>query len=556
MAKKYVERLSHSCGTSDALQVIQEEDGRYTGFCFACHTYIKDPYADKPEDYAPPKAKSKSPEEQAREVERISKYPIEALKEEKINKSTMEYFNVRVGFDQETASEIRAHYYPYEHNGKLLAFQAKLLESKKFWSTGEFDRCEPFGWRQALKAGGRKIFITEGQKDALALFQILKRFGNTDRNPAVISLHNGTKSVDKMRKYLKQLDRWADVIMCFDMDKAGKEAAKQFSMMYPKALQATYPLKDSHDMLMAGRERELFESCVFRAKKPMNDKLVRSSDVWDRARVRPKEGLSWPWPHLTEMTRGIRRGEGYYFGAGVKMGKSCIVNEIGEHLISEHDTPVFFCKPEEENHITAQKLAGVAVDRIFHDPRIEFDEEAFERGKRVIDDKAIMYGEYGQVSWSELKKEIRYVTTGEKVKDVIIDPITCLTVGMGSGEANEKLIELASELASMSKELDFTYYVFCHLNAPSSGVPHERGGKVQSVQFAGSRGMMRSCYYMIGLEGNKDPERPELKNLRHLSLLEDRNFGETGRIDLLYNPNTGRLLEGNLPKGDDDETTT
>lgn len=229
-----------------------------------------------------------------------------------------------------------------------------------------------------------------------------------------------------------------------------------------------------------------------------------------------------------------------------KMGKSCLVNEIGASLIRDHDLPVFFCKPEEENHITAQKLAGVVVDSVFHDPKREFDMEAFERGKRVIADKAIMYGEYGKVDWDEIKREIRYVSTAEGVQDIIIDPITCLTAGMGMGEANEMLIEIASEVAAMSKELSFTYYIFCHLNPPSSGAPHERGGAVQSLQFSGSRAMMRYTYYMLGLEGNKDPDQPALKNIRHLVLLEDRNFGETGRIPLIYNPNTGRLIEGSL----------
>ena len=126
---------------------------------------------------------------------------------------------------------------------------------------------------------------------------------------------------------------------------------------------------------------------------------------------------------------------------------------------------------------------------------------------------------------------------------MIIDPITCMTVGMGSGEANERLVEIASELASMSLELGFTYYVFCHLNAPQTGKPHERGGEVLSVQFAGSRAMMRFAHYMIGLEGNKDPNEPNLKNFRHLSVLEDRNFGEACKIPLFYNSNTGRLLE-------------
>lgn len=550
---KPVERMEHECGTKRGLQVFLQPDGTYDGFCFSCQTVVKDPYGDKPEGYTPPKPTTKSPEEIQRELKGISKFPQDALPKEKIEEWVIKYFDVRVGYDQETASEIRTHYYPYYKGQELRAYQVKVLEPKRFFTVGDFDVCDPFGWDLALRAGGKKLFITEGQKDCMALFQVLKQKSTLDRNPAVISLPNGVKSVDKMAKYAKQLDRWPEVILCFDMDEPGREAVKNFLKIYPTAKVASLPLKDAHDMLMAGREQELFQACLFQAKTQLSDKLKRSSDVWDLARKRPEQGLSWPWPSLTSLTRGIRTGEGYYFGAGVKMGKSCLVNELGEHLIVEHDRTVFFCKPEEENHITAQKLAGVATNSVFHDPRIEFDEDAFERGKNLIGDKAIMYGEYGKVSWSELKREIRYVCASEGVQDVIIDPITCLTVGMGSGEANEKLVEIAAELASMSKELGFTYYVFCHLNAPQSGAPHERGGSVQSVQFAGSRAMMRACYYMIGLEGNKDPEQPNLKNVRYLSLLEDRNFGETGRIPLLYNPNTGRLLEGHASVENEDE---
>ena len=47
-----VEKLPHKCGSSDALQVF-EEGGIYTGFCFACDTYIPDPYSNKPKGYKP-----------------------------------------------------------------------------------------------------------------------------------------------------------------------------------------------------------------------------------------------------------------------------------------------------------------------------------------------------------------------------------------------------------------------------------------------------------------------------------------------------------------------
>lgn len=543
MTKKYVERLPHSCGTKRGLQVFMQDDGNYDGYCYSCSTYVKNPYDAHNKDYIPPKPQVKSQDDINKELANISKLPTEACPKDKLDKETLEHFGVKLGFDRETAQEIRSHYYPYERDGVVTSYQVKVLEGKIFFFVGNTRSIEPFGWRQAVQNGGAKLFITEGQKDAMALLQTLKKFGKFEKTPAVISLPNGVKSVDSMVPFIKQFDRWKEVIVCFDMDKAGEGATKTFAKLYPECKVAKYPLKDSHDMLMADRGQELFQAVMFRAKTQLSDKLVRSSDVWDQASKRPEMGLSWPWAGLTDLTRGIRRGEGAYFGGGVKMGKSCLVDELGTHLITQHNVPVFFCKPEQENHITAQKLAGVATSHIFHDPKREFNMEAFERGKRLIDDKAIMYGEYGKINWDDLKREIRYVNRAEGVNDIIIDPITCLTVGMGSGEANERLVEIASDIAAMAKELAFTYYIFCHLNSPQSGLPHERGGHVLSNQFAGSRAMMRACYMMIGLEGNKDPEQPNLKNVRQLVLLEDRNFGESGKIPLLYNPNTGRLLE-------------
>lgn len=47
---------------------------------------------------------------------------------------------------------------------------------------------------------------------------------------------------------------------------------------------------------------------------------------------------------------------------------------------------------------------------------------------------------------------------------------------------------------------------------------------------------------MWGLEGNKDPDLPQLeRNRRDLVLLEDRLFGESCRIQLQYSSTTGTL---------------
>ena len=74
-----------------------------------------------------------------------------------------------------------------------------------------------------------------------------------------------------------------------------------------------------------------------------------------------------------------------------------------------------------------------------------------------------------------------------------------------------------------------------------------------SVQFAGSRAMMRAAHAMWGLEGDKDPDLPvEQRNMRYLVLLEDRNFGESTRIPLFYDKETGMLKELTPTVGDQD----
>src|SRR3546814_1646513 len=84
------------------------------------------------------------------------------------------------------------------------------------------------------------------------------------------------------------------------------------------------------------------------------------SSLREAATVRPEMGIEWPWPGLTKITRGIRRGETYYLGAGVKMGKSVIVDELAKHLIVVNGLSVLLVKPEEDKARTYQNLVAKA----------------------------------------------------------------------------------------------------------------------------------------------------------------------------------------------------
>ena len=201
-------------------------------------------------------------------------------------------------------------------------------------------------------------------------------------------------------------------------------------------------------------------------------------------------------------------------------------------------------KPEEANVKTAKLMAGKIAHAKFHDPKVEFDVRRYEEaGKVLLGKKVCMLNLYQHLGWESLKADI-YAAKAEGIDAVFIDPITNLTNGMNSGDANTKLQEIAQELAAMAKDLDIVIFIFCHLRNPESGTPHDRGGSVLTSQFAGSRAMGRSCNYMFGIEGNKDPElQEEERNVRTLVLLDDREYGEVGRYPMYWDSKTTMFNE-------------
>lgn len=534
-----------------SIQVFLRDDGTYDGYDFATNKYVPDPYHDKPKDYKPVPIK-KSKAQIAAEIKEIEECEAQALPDRKLRKETLEYFGVKVGLSEQDGTTPTLHYYPYLKGADVVGYKARLLEDKRMWSVGDQKDVDLFGWQQAIQAGGKKLFITEGEIDALSLYQIFKDHNKgtqyADFDPAVVSLPHGAGSASRdLTKFLKSIrEHFKEVVLVFDMDKAGKKAAEDVMLIIPDAVVAALPAKDVNDCLLEGRSKACYNAVQFNAKKPKNSRIVSGNDLHEKAKVPAEFGVSWPWRHVTDATRGIRLGETVYIGAAPKMGKSEIVNTLAAHCIKEHGWKVFLCKPEESNNKTYKLVAGKLTGKFFHDPKKEFDEQAYDAAGEIMQDKLFMLNLYQHLGWESLKTDIREAAL-DGCKAIIIDPITNLTNGMDAASANVKLQEIAQELSAMALDLNVVIFIFCHLRNPDGGPTHERGGAVLSSQFAGSRAMARSCNYMFGLEGNRDPDLdPMERNLRALVLLEDREFGEAGRYKLYWDENTGLFNEINV----------
>lgn len=548
--KTTVEKLPHVCGSSNALQVWVDESGKFDGFCFACKTHVAHPYEGHDPTYKPV-IHRKSEEEIQADLDFALSLPVRDLPTRKLKAIYLDYFDVRVGVSQTDGETPETVYFPYanEHS-ELIGFKVRLLDPKRMWAIGTTRDAAPFGWEQAKRAHGKKIFITEGEFDAIALFQILKEKNkNTayaENNPPVISIPAGASSVNKcLGKYRSEIEKhFKEVVLVFDQDEAGQLATQEALKLFPHAVVVnSLPEKDLNDCLIKGRAKAAHDALVFKATVLKNTRIINGRSLHEKAKKPPEWGLPWPWAGINHVTRGIRTGETIYLGAGAKMGKSEVVDQIASHFIKEFGWKVFLVKPEQSNEESYKRVLGKIAKRNFVDPTVVFDEAAYDAAGDDVGDKLELLDLYQHVQWETLEKDIRSAAANG-CKAVFIDPITNLTNGMDAATANIVLQKIAQDLSALALDLDIVIFIFCHLRNPDAGPDHSNGGKVLASQFAGSRAMARSCHLMIGLEGDKNPDlTEEERNVRQLVVLENRVTGETGRWPLYWNKQTTVFTE-------------
>lgn len=564
-----IDKLPHSCGTTDGLQVFADsETSKVNGFCFACKSFIANPYGEPKSVDDIDLPDPKTPEQIEEELLEVTSYPSVDVRSRKLRGKFLEEFGIKTSLSEKDGRTPTGMYFPVTKDSEVTGYYVKTLSKPSYqWSIGEVKGGEPIGWTRAKKSGAYRLIITEGREDAVAAEAIFSMYGDEKYHPAIISLPNGVNSVSSsLTPLVEEINRlFKEVVLVYDQDKAGEEAIADTMLLFPKALSVTLPSKDVNDCLLDGVGKTAYKAMSFQASKPKNTRIIIASDEMHEAARKPTPygELTWPYASMNKFLRNIRYGETIYVGAGVKMGKSELLNDIAGHFIKHHNVPVFMAKPEEGNQKTYKLMCNKMVGKVFHDPDVKFDLDAYDKAGAMLSGKLMMVNLYQHLGWESLKKDI-IMAASLGAKAIFIDPITNLINGINSAEANTKLQEIAQELAAMALDLNVVIFIFCHLKAPEGNIsrdarekkyekgqytqlgncPHEFGGDVLSSQFSGSRAMMRSCNLMLGLEGNKDPVlEKEVRNIRWLSILEDREFGNSERVPLYWNDKTTLFQE-------------
>ena len=538
------------CGSSDGLNIF-EEDGVRSGYCFSSKH-------DESTKYFNTKALAEIPEsaviyeeKEPKDISWVDELRTLDNPERALKAGAYKVFGVKHGVSRQDGRTVTETYYPMlDDTNAVLGYKVRVHNPKNFYVLGSTRKAHPFGWKQALEAGGYTLHITEGEEDAVALYTAW--FREKKQKISVISLKQGNESVIKsLQPILKDItDKFKQVVFLPDMDDAGTTAVKDIRALFPDDYTvkiAKYTEKDSNEMVKKGKEKELVSAC-YNAGTPLSAGILAPDfDMFEELKKPLEFGLSYPWPSLTKHTRGQRKGEVIYWGAPPKGGKTTLVNHLAGWNIEQHNQRILIVSPESPPKGTLRRLSGSMINKVFHDPNIAVHPEDVDRARELIGDKLHIFDKWQTPNWKDTRQLIKEEVLSQGIETVYIDPITNFSIGMSGSERNDFLITMTRELAEDANNYGFTAHVFCHYNkAPKGDKQWSQGRVPTSDDFAGSGAMAQACHMAIGLQVWKlteDEDKEYLNNQRVLHILEDREFGVVEAIPLRWYDSQGRLKE-------------
>lgn len=544
-----------ACGSSDAKAVYS--DGSH--YCWSCQA-VK-PSEDFKEQNSKKVSKVKSTKENM-EIKPSGKPAITAdenaeIKSETtpdpkgfrgLDASTCKPFGVRHAFSVETG-ELIEQYYPTTQDGQIVGYKIREVP-KNFYSKGRTGAdCELF-MQFKFNRGGKYILITEGELDALSAYQMLSEYNkskNSDFETAVVSPTTGAQSHKQIAAQYKFFDTFDQIIVCYDNDKAGKEATEKLLTVLPKGKVKIMQMrfKDPNEYLEKGDARA-FLSDFYNAKSYVPVGVMASTEIYQRMLEQTaQEKIELPpvFSKLNEMLGGgLSLGHCYTCSGVTGGGKTSLTNEMIYHWIFNSPYTVGVVSLE----LSASQYGEALLSRHLHnklakmqpaekmvylksDKVKEAAKELFERPDgtprfMLVDDR--------DSSLEQLQETIEEMVICSGVRLVIADPWTDIAV---DGLSVDEQAVAMKWIKSMIKSHNCSFFLINHVRKSQSGQKDQSSGAmISESDIMGSSSIMKSSSANILLIRNKMAEDDLERNTTTILLSKNRLLSETGPAGKVY----------------------
>jgi len=437
----------------------------------------------------------------------------------------------------------------YDKDNTLVAAKVRGAKEKTFGCIGDWIKGTLFG-QQLFSSGGKYLTITEGELDALAVYQL-----TGSKYPAV-SVRNGAGAALKdCKANYEYINSFDNIIICFDGDVPGVKAAKEVAELFGAKAKVFKPLpeyKDACDWLSDSKEAS-FVQRWWSAEGYIPDGIVSGASLWDVvSQPMATADCLYPWEGLNKLTYGIRLGELVTVTAGSGLGKSQLLREIVWNLLNKTDDNIGLMFLEESVRKTGLSMMSLAANTPLHlpDAVVSADER-----KRAFDltlgtNRMFLFDHFGSSSIENILNRVRYMAKGLGCKYVMLDHLSIIFSSQDNNDERKAIDEIMTKLRTLVQETNISLIIVSHLKRPSDK-GHEEGAATSLAQLRGSASIAQLSDMVISLERNGQHDDPIIRNTTNVRVLKNRYVGDTGlACSLLYSKTTGRMVEVETNLGD------
>src|SRR6056300_713568 len=526
-----------SCKSTDACSI--NEDG--SAKCFSCNSFFPKyktgvmPMKDFQRQIQTPK------------VLNAHGGTFSKLSDRGISKETAQKFGVKVVYDSN--GQLAQHLYPFYINHEQCATKTRFIRDKRFSFEGTIQGSGLFG-QNLFKEGGKYLTITEGECDAMAAYELL------GSKWAVVSIKRGAGSAVKdIKENIEYVESFDNVILCFDKDKQGIEAAKKVaSIIKPrkcKIINLPNGYKDANDMLLKNKHQE-FVRAWWDAQVYTPSGIIRVSEKKKEFFNRPKkESVPYPFEGLNKKLIGMRQGELVTITGGTGLGKSSVTREIEHWLVNKTDDNVGIIALEEDWRRTVDGILSIEANaRLYIDQeREKFSKEGLDKMFDILYDgenknRVWVHSHFGTNDIDDIFTKLRFMIIGCDCKWVVVDHLHMLVSAVHEGDERRAIDTIMTRLRSLVEETGAGIILVSHLRRVDGNKGHENGIEVSLSHLRGSNSIGQLSDCVIALERNQQSDDPEEARTTRLRILKSRYTGDVGMAcRVIYDGETGRLSE-------------
>ena len=437
-----------------------------------------------------------------------------------------------------------------DYKGTEIA-QKVRTEDKRFYTAGHSTQMPLYLqwlWEPNLNLG---VVCTEGETDALTILEV------QNCKWPVVSIPNGSAGARaSLQRNIKWLQGFKHVTLAFDNDEAGQKAVEEcVGLFEPGKVKVANWLhvKDANDALQSDKfdGRKHIDNVLLRAQTYRPDKIVTVADVRERILVKPEIGVSWPWPSMTNLTRGVRMQELTVLMGPASVGKTTLSLECVHHMAFEHGMKCGIMSFEQSVEETYQALCGMQINKPLLDPATPWEPSEIEEPLAKLNDVVYACDNMAPKTFDDIKMWIRYFSIALGCKFLLIDNLSNISVTFDRDEVRG-IQKAMVAMFDLSRMLDTHILLMCHVTDHNkSNTTFEEGKHLRLSDARGSDAIGHHCTALFGAERNALADNPAERNSLTMRCLKMRKIGPSrGKtFNLTYQPVTGRIIERPLEFG-------